>query len=256
MIRALVVDDEAPARNKLRKLLAGAADLELVGEASDGEAAVEAIRALRPDVVFLDVQMPRKDGFAVVQEVGAQAMPLVVFVTAFDEHALRAFEVHALDYLLKPFAATRLAAVLERVRERLRARAAADLAARLEGLLGERGLAASPRFVERIVARRDGDREVVVPVESIDLLRAEGNYVRLFTAKGELVRRATLQALAAQLDPARFLRINRSEVVRLDAVAELQPWFHGDYRVLLKDGTRLTWSRRFRREGRVEGTLL
>src|SRR5581483_7478357 len=143
-----------------------------------------------------------------------------------------------------------------RGRRRVRARAAADLAARLEGLLGERGLAASPRFVERIVARRDGDREVVVPVESIDLLRAEGNYVRLFTAKGELVRRATLQALAAQLDPARFLRINRSEVVRLDAVAELQPWFHGDYRVLLRDGTRVTWSRRFRREGRVEGTLL
>ncbi|HEV8630128.1 MAG TPA: LytTR family DNA-binding domain-containing protein [Thermoanaerobaculia bacterium] len=255
MIRALVVDDERPARAKLRSLLAAAGDVAVVGEAADGEAAVSAIRELGPDVVFLDVQMPRGDGFAVVEAVGVSAMPLVVFVTAFDEHALRAFEVHAVDYLLKPFASKRLAGVLARVRERLASRSAAALAEGLAALLGERG-GVGPRYVERILARRDEEREVLVAVETIDLLRAEGNYVRLFTRQGELTRRATLGALAAQLDPARFLRINRSEVVRLDAVAELRPWFHGDYRILLKDGTRLTWSRRYRKEGATAGTLL
>ncbi|HEX9736575.1 MAG TPA: LytTR family DNA-binding domain-containing protein [Thermoanaerobaculia bacterium] len=244
MIRALIADDEAPARAKVRKLLASADDVEVVGEAADGAEAVAAIRLLAPDVVFLDVRMPRLDGFGVVAEIGVEAMPLVVFVTAYDEHALKAFEVHALDYLLKPFAASRFGRVLERVRRQLAGAAPADLARRLELALA--AVEPAPRYLRRLTARLDEDREVILPVERIDLIRAHGNYVRLHTADGEYVRRATLSALAGRLDPEHFLRVNRSEIVRLDAVAELQPWFHGDYRVIMKSGRTLTWSRRYR----------
>lgn len=244
MIRALIVDDEAPARAKVRKLLASADDFELVGEAADGAAAVAAIREQAPDVVFLDIQMPRLDGFGVIAEVGADAMPLVVFVTAFDEHAIRAFEVHALDYLLKPFAASRFSRVLERVRRQVAGAAPADLARRLEKALA--AVAPVPRYLQRLTARVGEDREVILAVAKIDLIRAHGNYLRFHTPDGVYERRATLTALAERLDPEQFLRINRSEIVRLDAVRELQPWFHGDYRVILKSGETLTWSRRYR----------
>jgi two-component system LytT family response regulator len=250
MIRALLVDDEAPARAKVRKLLAAEADVEVVGEAADGVEAVAAVGAVAPDVVFLDVQMPRLDGFGVIEEVGVEAMPLTVFVTAYDEHALLAFEVHALDYLLKPFAASRLRRVLERVRAELKRRAPSDLARRMERMLED--LSAERRRVRRILAKRSEGREALLAVERIDVIRADGNYLRLSTAEGEFTRRGTLAAFAGRLDPEQFLRINRSEVVRLDAVKELQPWFHGDYRVILKDGTTLTWSRRYRARGQDE----
>ena len=236
MIRLLIVDDEAPARAKLRKLLAEARDFEVAGEASDGQQAVERIRALKPDAVFLDVRMPKLDGFEVVEAVGVESMPLVVFVTAYDEHALRAFEVHAFDYLLKPFAAARLRGVLDRLRKQVADRG--DFAERLRELL--------PRYVERLLVRKGEDREVLLPVQKIDVIRAERNHVRLLTGEGEYVRRVPISELAGRLDPDRFLQINRSEIVRLDAVRELQPWFHGDCRVVMKDGTTLMWSRRYR----------
>ena len=244
IIRVLVVDDEAPARAKVRKLLETEDDFHVVDEAEDGVAAVEAIRREDPDVVFLDVQMPRLDGFGVVDEIGVDAMPLVVFVTAFDEHALRAFEVHALDYLLKPFAPNRFRHLLERIRARL-AEAPGDLARRMQQML-EDLRPASPKYLTRILAKLDEDREVLVPVEKIEVIRARGNYVRLITAEGEYLRRMTLNALLERLDPDQFLRINRSEAVRLDVVREFQPWFHGDYVVLLTNGEKLTWSRRYR----------
>ena len=250
MIRALIADDEAPARRKLRELLSREADVDIVGEACDGVEAVAAIRSAGPDVVFLDIQMPRLDGFGVVAEVGVEAMPLVVFVTAYDEHALRAFEVHALDYLLKPFAPSRFARLLDRVRRQLApGTGRGDLAARIDRLLAT--VRPEPVYLRQILVERGEDRQVLLPVEEIDHIQAAGNYLRLFTRAGEHRRRGTLRDLAGRLDPARFLRLNRSEIVRLDAIRELQPWFHGDARVVMKDGAVLTWSRRYRTK--VEG---
>jgi two-component system, LytTR family, response regulator len=266
LIRALIADDEPPARRKLRELLAREADFEVVAEATDGMEAVAAIRTAAPDVVFLDVQMPKLDGFGVIAEVGVEAMPLVVFVTAFDEHALRAFEVHAVDYLLKPFAPARLQRLVSRLRRQLTppaepgsgaagsaaaddaaaggAAPGGDLAERIERLLA--AMRPVPEPLRQILVERGEDRQALLAIGEIDLVRAEGNYLSFFSARGHFRRRGTLREIEARLDPARFLRLNRSEIVRLDAIREIQPWFHGDARVVLLDGSVLTWSRRFR----------
>jgi two-component system LytT family response regulator len=262
MIRALLVDDEAPARRKLRQLLSRAPDFEVVGEAADGVEAVAAIREAAPDVVFLDIQMPNLDGFGVIAQIGVLEMPLVVFVTAYDEHALRAFEVHALDYLLKPFAPSRFERLLDRLRQQLAPadRLAAvgggspggDLAARIERLLAE--VTPKPGYLRQILVEPGPGRQLLLAVETIDRIEAEGNYLLFVTAGGaggEYRRRGTLSDLLGRLDPARFLRVNRSEIVRLDAIREVQPWFHGDARVVLADGSVRTWSRRYR--AKVEG---
>jgi two-component system, LytTR family, response regulator len=244
VIRALIADDEAPARHKLRSLLERESDFEVVGEAGDGAEAVALIRAASPDVVFLDVQMPRLDGFGVVREVGVEAMPLVVFVTAYDEHALKAFEVHALDYLLKPFAPSRFERLLERVRRQLEPAASGDLAGRIERLLAT--MRPAPDYPRQILVEKDEGRQVLLAVERIDRVRAEGNYLLFLSQGTEHRRRGTLRDLEGRLDPSHFLRLNRSEIVRLEAIREVQPWFHGDARVVLHDGTVLTWSRRYR----------
>jgi len=252
VIRVLVVDDEPPARAKLRTLLSREPDVELVATAADGEEAVAAIRREEPDVVLLDVQMPRLDGFGVVATVGVEAMPLVVFVTAYDEHALRAFEVNAVDYLLKPFAAPRLTAALERVRRRLEARRAGRrsdrVASELRRLLETAGAGATAARrppLRRLRVEAAPQREVLLPVDDIVLLRARRNYVDVVTRDGRYRLRGTLTSFEERLDDD-FARINRSEIVRLDAVRELQPWFHGDYLVLLPSGETLRWSRRYR----------
>lgn len=244
MIRALLVDDEAPARRKLRELLAGESDVEIIGEAADGVEAVAAIRTASPDVVFLDIQMPRLDGFGVISEVGVAAMPLTVFVTAYDEHALRAFEVQALDYLLKPFAPSRFQTLLARVRHQLAKPGGEDLAGRIESLL--QAVRPEPAYLRQILAEREADRQILLTVDEIDRIEADGNTLRFHTQEGAFHRRGTLSDLENRLDPARFLRLNRSEIVRLEAIREIQPWFHGDARVILKDGEVLTWSRRYR----------
>jgi two-component system LytT family response regulator len=252
MIRALIADDEAPARRKLRELLARQADFEVVGEVGDGVEAVDSIREHEPDVVFLDIQMPRLDGFGVIAEVGVDAMPLVVFVTAYDEHALRAFEVHALDYLLKPFAPSRFQRLLDRIRRHLAppaAGTASDLAKRIESLLAT--VRPEPAYLRQLLVEKGEGRQVLLQIDEIDRIQSDGNYLLFFTQEGEHRRRGVLRDLEPKLDPARFLRLNRSEIVRLDAIREVQPWFHGDARVVLKDGTVLTWSRRYR--GRAEG---
>lgn len=239
MLRVLVVDDEAPARRKLRRLLDAMDDVEVVGEAAAGDEAVERIAALAPDLVLLDVQMPVLDGFEVVAAVGADRMPSVVFVTAYDAHALRAFEVRALDYLLKPVAPERLRDALDRARGR-DVVAAPDVARRdaLASLIAGRQL--------RRILVQDDQRAHLLPVDAITLARSERNYVVLHTVRGTFRLRGTIGALAERLDPAAFLRVNRSDIVRLDAIRELQPWSHGDYRIVLGDGTALLWSRRFR----------
>lgn len=243
-MRVIVVDDEEPARQKLRALLAREGDVEIAGEAANGSEAVELVRNLSPDLVFLDIRMPGLDGFEVIAEVGIREMPLVVFVTAYDDHAVRAFEVHAFDYLLKPFGVSRFRQVLERARERLAAAGGEQLARRLARLVD--GLESQRRHASRILVQRAEGREALVAVETIDCIHAERNYIRLVTADGDFLCRGTLGAVAERLDPADFVRINRSEIVRLDAIRELQPWSRGDYRVILKDGTTHTWSRRFR----------
>jgi two-component system, LytTR family, response regulator len=234
-LRVLVADDEAPARRALCRMLGAVDGVEVVGEAAAGDEAVERVAALSPDLVLLDVQMPVLDGFEVVAAVGVDRMPPTVFVTAYDEHALRAFEVRAVDYLLKPVAPERLREAIARVRSRV-PNAAPDpgLAALVAG-----------RRLRRILVHDDRGAHLL-PVEAIALARAERNYVVLHTARGAFRVRGTIGALAERLDPATFLRVNRSDVVRLDAIRELQPWSHGDYRIVLGDGTALLWSRRYR----------
>jgi two-component system LytT family response regulator len=243
-MRVLIVDDESPARAKVRRLLADAPDVEIVGEAASGREAVDAIVSAAPDVVFLDVQMPELDGFGVIDEIGVDNMPQVVFTTAYDEHALKAFEVRALDYLLKPFTPERFQRVLERAREQLRRDDGAHaVRAQLEPLMA--ALARAPSYLRRVLVRTE-TRALLLPVERIDRVQADRNYVRLIAGQEEFVVRTSISSFAERLDPARFLRINRSEIVRLDAVKELQPWFHGDYRVVMHDGVVLMWSRRYR----------
>ena len=253
VVRILIVDDEAPARAKMRRYVAESSDIEIVGEAETGVEAVERIAELQPDLVFLDVQMPELDGFGVIEAVGVESMPHVVFVTAFDEYALKAFEVRALDYLLKPFTPERFAAVIDRARAEF-ARTSSDdttaLRSKLEALLSAVATA-RPRYLNRILVHH-ANKALLLPVERIDRVEADRNYVRLHSGGTAFTLRGSLTSLAERLDPEKFLRINRSEIVRLDAVKELQPWFHGDYRVVMGDGTTLMWSRRFRAQSAGE----
>lgn len=239
-VRALIVDDEAPARRRLRAHLAAIPEVEVAGEAGSGPEAVAAISQQRPDLVFLDIQMPGMTGFEVIAEVGVDAMPAVIFVTAYDEFALEAFEVHAVDYLLKPFSRERLAKAVERAALRVEARQPdRDALARLLAAVHP-----APRYLQRLLVR-SGDRLYFVPVAEVVRFEADGNYIRLHTATGTHLVRETMSALERQLDPARFARIHRSEIVAIDAVKEIQPYFHGDHVVILKAGARVRMSRRF-----------
>ncbi|HTS87043.1 MAG TPA: response regulator [Gemmatimonadales bacterium] len=246
-MRVLLVDDEAPARLKLSRMLAADDGFQVVGEASHGAIAVSRIRALRPELVFLDIQMPVLDGFGVIEQVGPEAMPPVVFVTAFEEHALRAFEVHALDYLLKPITPDRLRTCLTRIR----AWAASGpdgqipLADRLRSLLRETG---HEQYLSRLLVP-EGDREHLLPVARISHFEADRNYIHVRADSATYEIRGTLTDIERRLDPREFLRTSRSTIVRLDAIRELIPAAHGDCQVVLHDGTRLVWTRRYRARG-------
>lgn len=242
-IRALIVDDEPLARERIAALLAPDPEVDIAGTCVDGVAAVDAIRDLAPDLVFLDVQMPEVDGFEVVARIGVDRMPVVVFVTAFDRHALKAFDAHALDYLLKPFDEDRFREALSRAKSAIRAARAADLEERMRALLAERDAADRP--LDRLVVKESG-RLVFVRVDEVDWIEADGNYVRLHCGAASHMLREALGALESRLDPNRFVRIHRSTVVNLDRIREIQPLFHGEYRVVLEDGTRLTLSRGYR----------
>jgi two-component system LytT family response regulator len=248
-MRVLIVDDERPARAKLRRLLEAEPDVEIVGEAATGAAAVDAIRKARPDVVFLDIQMPVLDGFGVVDAVGLERMPHVVFATAYDEHAIRAFEVRALDYLLKPYAPERFRAVLEHVRTAIGGAGRPSPAKRAETLATAIDEAGRGGRLIRILVHHQ-DRAFLLPVDRIDTIESDRNDLLLHTDGRTFSVRATLTDLASRLDPDAFLQISRSAIVRLDAVKEMQPWFHGDYRVVMRDGRVLPWSRRYRAKAR------
>jgi len=243
-LRALVVDDEPLARQRVRHLLRCAADIEVVRECGTGLEALKAIEDLTPDLVFLDIQMPELDGFGVVEAIGPERMPPTLFVTAYDQHALRAFEVHALDYLLKPFSAERFHQALDRARRWCLPQnqgQAAHLTALVEGLRQERP------WVDRLLVRQ-GDRHLLVRTASIQWIEAEDNYVRLHVEGTSHLVRQTMTGVLARLDPAQFRRIHRSAIVNLDGIKEFQPWSGGDHLVIMRDGTKLTLSRTFREQ--------
>jgi two-component system, LytTR family, response regulator len=242
MLRALIVDDEPLARDRIRMLLEQE-EVEILDECGDGEAAVVAIETLRPDLVFLDVQMPELDGFGVVEAVAQEHMPAVIFVTAYDQFALRAFEAHALDYLLKPFDQERFRKALQRARATIEKKRDGQIDQRIRDLLS--GLRPRSEYLERIVVRT-GSRILFLRVDEIDWMDAEGNYIRLHVGKKSHLVRETMAAMEAKLDPDRFLRIHRSTIVNIDRIKELESMFQGEYVVILADGTKLTSSRGYR----------
>jgi two-component system, LytTR family, response regulator len=240
MLRVVIVDDERPARAKLRRYLAGASDVEIVGEASGGARGVDVIRATCPDLVFLDVQMPDLDGFGVVEALAGDPKTHFVFVTAHDRYAVKAFEVHALDYLLKPVGPDRFAKVLERVRGELARADAPAIAARVARLVED--LRGGARYPERILVT-EGERGVLLEVDRVDRVEADRNYVTLHAGPEVYRLRGTLEGLERRLDSSKFVRVNRSTILRVGAIKEVHPWFHGEYRVVLGDGTEVTWTR-------------
>jgi two-component system LytT family response regulator len=243
-IRTLIVDDEPLARERMRTLLNGEPDVDVVGEAVDGLEAVDAILEQSPDLVFLDVQMPKLDGFEVIQTVGLDRMPATVFVTAYDQHALRAFEVQALDYLLKPFDRDRFQGALDRVRRQLDNVDTGDLNRRLLALVrdlkGDRAQKA-----DRLVVK-SGGRLFFLRADEIDWIEAAGNYVRLHVGADAHLLRETMNSIESRMHPETFFRIHRSHIVNIERIKELQPWFNGEYVVILRNGTKLTLSRGYR----------
>jgi len=240
----LIVDDEPLARDRLRGMLQREPNVDIIGECDNGPDALTAIRRQRPEVVFLDVQMPGCDGLKVVNDLGPELRPAIVFVTAYDRFAVDAFAVQAVDYLLKPFDRDRLHAAVERVREYLRAQRAGQLGATLENLLAD--ATAAVRKTDRLTIKADG-RVVFLKPSEILWIKAADNYVIFHLVGGErLTVRETLSALEERLGATHFARVNRSAIVNLDRVKELQPTFHGDYTVVLHDGTRLPLSRSLR----------
>lgn len=271
-VRVLIVDDEALARQRVRRLLQNEADVEVVGEAETGHEAVAMIRELQPDLVCLDVQMPGLDGFGVLRELDGGHVPMILFVTAYDEHAQRAFDVHAVDYVLKPVdadrfraafdkarkqranavAAERLGELLDTVRRLADGSAPAEAAAAMAGNAAGAPAAASAaggnangRYASRILVKQDG-RMFFVKTTEIDWIEADRNYVKLHVGKTAHTIRERISHLEETLDPRLFARIHRSTIVNLNRVREMQQWFSGDYVVILEDGTRLRLSRHYR----------
>jgi two-component system LytT family response regulator len=242
-IRTLLVDDMQLARDRLARHLEEYEDVEIIGECASGEEAIEAIRTRRPDLVFLDVHMPQINGFDVLERVGSDAVPAVVFVTAYDQFALKAFEVNAIDYLLKPFDADRLRSTVERVRRQLELRGGRTADRRLEGLL--RSLSRRPQRASRLALKVDG-RTVFVNAQDVDYVEAAGNYVSIQAGSEAYLVRERLSQMEATLDPEMFVRIHRSTIVNVTRVKEMAPLFNGDQAVTLRTGKKLTVSRSFR----------
>jgi two-component system, LytTR family, response regulator len=236
-LRALIIDDEPPARRKLALLMRDEADIEIIGQCSNGLEAITAIEEKHPDVIFLDIQMPGLNGFEMLEALGTDNLPFVVFVTAYDEFAVKAFEVHALDYLLKPFDRSRLQDCLARVRKAQRSNSS-NLHELLEQFRPK-------EYLSRFVVKARG-RVLLLKTDDVDSLEASGNYVELRCGKQTYLVRDTLNDVERRLDPQQFARVHRSTIVNLDRVQELQPWSHGDFVVILKDGTKLRLSRRYR----------
>lgn len=242
-IRTLIVDDEPLARERLANLLQPIEDIEIVGQCRDGEEAIAAIHDSTPDLVFLDIQMPNMSGFDVIEAIGSDRMPLVIFVTAYDQHALRAFQVRALDYLLKPFDRDRFTDALQRARKQLERDESGDIGRRLLALVKD--LRRDQPRSDRLVVK-SGGRLFFLRADEIDWVEAAGNYVRLHVGNTSHLLRETMTAMESRLDPEKFFRIHRCRIVNLDRIQELQPWLNGEYAVVLRTGARLTLSRGYR----------
>ena len=242
-LRTLIVDDELLSRKKIRAFLQEHPEFQVMGECGDGEQAVAQIRMHKPDLIFLDVQMPGRNGFEVLDGLEDKCTPAVIFVTAFDKYAVRAFEIRALDYLLKPFNKARFAESLNRFHERAARLSGADRKAELKAVLQE--IQKEARDSERIVVK-SGSRSIFLRKGSIEWVEAQGDYVKLHSGKESHLLRETMNALSDRLDPARFVRIHRSRIVNLDYIREIRPLWGGDYTVLMRDGTELTMSRTYR----------
>lgn len=241
-IRVVIVDDESPARRKIRRFLTNESDFEVIAEASTGLEAVELIQREKPDLIFLDVQMPGLDGFGVINALNTNSLPYIVFTTAFDQFALKAFEVHALDYLLKPFEHSRFNSVLARAKQLCQHRKPDELTERMNRLLAE--LTPRPQYAERLLVH-SGSRAILLAVAKIDWVESAKNYVSLHVGRDSYLMRGTIEGFYERLDPAKFIRANRSQIVNIESIKELQPWFHGEYKLILKDGKEISWSRRY-----------
>lgn len=253
VIKTLIVDDERLARETLRLLLENHKQFEIVGECKNGREAASMIQKENLDLVFLDIQMPEMNGFEVIEEVGADKMPVVVFVTAYDQYALQAFEARALDYLLKPFDDERFEQALERASERIRQRQVGELSTKLVDLIGSRtdpaeidasNEPAKGSYLERIMIKERGSI-FFIKVDEIDWIEAAGDYVSIHTDSKSHLLRETMSGLIKKLHPRQFVRVHRSSIVKIDSIRELKPYFHGDYVIILKNGKELKLSRRY-----------
>lgn len=242
-ITALIVDDEPIACRRVRRMLRDDPDVEIIGECGDGQEALQSIQKYSPDLLFLDVQMPEMDGFEVLKALGNDRIPSVIFVTAYDLYALRAFEVYAIDYLLKPFDRDRFEKAVKHAKERILQHRSEPANRGLLSLLAE--LRSQTSYQDRLMIKKDG-RVVFLKTRDIDWIEAEGKYVHLHLGKETILLREGITKMEAALDPAKFIRIHRSTIVNVDRVQELQPWFRRDFRVLLRDGTQLMMTGNYR----------
>ena len=253
-LRALIVDDEPLAREWVRSAVADDHELEVIGECGNGFEAAESIRRLKPDLVFLDVQMPGLDGFGVLEALSPEEIPAIVFVTAFDQYAVRAFEAQAVDYLMKPFSRERLEEAVRRVRSLMNGRSLEEFRESI-GKIVEK-IRRDRSYPDWVLLKADG-KNVFVKVKDIDWIESSRNNVRIHVGPAVYLLHETTSAIAQRLDPKKFLRIHRSSIVNIERIKELHPWFNGDYAVILRDGTRLTLSASYRdrlREFRRFGT--
>ncbi|HEX3627272.1 MAG TPA: LytTR family DNA-binding domain-containing protein [Verrucomicrobiae bacterium] len=244
-IRTLLVDDQSSGLTVLRNILRFEPDIEIIGTASNGPDGIEAINRLAPDLVFLDVQMPGLDGFGVVAGIKSETMPIIVFVTARDDCALKAFEAQALDYVVKPCQASRLHSAVARARQQLHSHQNRDIRQKLDSLIDK--LKGETKYPERLAVKSNG-RIVFLRIEDLDLVEAADNYVKLYAGKETHLLRETLGTLEDKLPPGRFVRISRSAIVNVESIKELHPLFHGEYSVALKNGSRATLTRGYREQ--------
>jgi two-component system LytT family response regulator len=244
MIRTLIIDDVALARQRLKRCLKGDAEIEIVGECENGEQAVADIRSLAPDLIFLDVQMPALDGFGVLEALKNERLPAVIFVTAYNDYAIQAFEVNALDYLLKPVDCERLNKAVQRAKSRLaHTTRDDDLDTRFRAVLEE--LKIGSKYIKRLTIKLTG-RTILLPVDEIDWIETQGNYLKVHAGRESHLIRATMQSLETKLNPEKFVRVHRSVIVNVEKIKEIYPRSNGDQDLVLQNGRQLMLSRNYR----------